>query len=161
MERKKLTLTLLVISVFIGLMPFVISQTSVETYKADFDAKANVSLSENVSKNASLGVAPGSSEGLDFGNLPLQFTRQARKSLEMDASKKSLVIISSSGNASKYMIYNKSHYFEGSKQVEVAFETEDTGYYTGTLHVKTMTPKNELGERWINLRSQLPYWSFL
>lgn len=154
MERNKVALTLITAAAILGLTPFAISETSVDKQVVEFEPKANVSIVSNNSSNVSLGLAPGK-KGLNFGDLPLQSTQRARKTVDLDASDKALVIIKDSGNASEFLRYDEKHYFQGQKEIKIEFETEEPGYYEGDLKLKILTPRNELGKKWIELRSLL------
>lgn len=154
MESNKIALTVISVAALIGAAPFVISQTSVETQNVEFKPQANVTIVDNSTENVSLGVAPGG-EGLDFGQMPLQATKRARKTVKLNSSKKALALTTSSGNISEFLEYEEKIYFEGLKEVEIKFRADEPGYYNGTLRMKILTPKNEVGKKWLDLRSRL------
>ncbi|WEL19276.1 hypothetical protein [Candidatus Nanohalococcus occultus] len=152
-RNKKIIAGLVGLTALVGLVPFVIAETSVETQTVEFNPRANVTSDPvNSSENVSLGVAPGGN-GLNFGELPIRSTKQARKTVELNSDQKALIKISSSGNVSEFLVYNDTVYFEGAEQLEIGFTTLERGYYEGELKMKIMTPRNRIGKKWIELRS--------
>ncbi|MFB6208117.1 MAG: hypothetical protein ABEJ69_02105 [Candidatus Nanohaloarchaea archaeon] len=99
-----------------------------------------------------VGIITGSN--LRFGRLPVGSA--SIKYINITSSKDALVRISATGNISEMLEYDEKFYFQGSERTSIRFNASKAGYYTGKLELKIQTPKNKLGNRWLDLKASLP-----
>lgn len=60
------------------------------------------------------------------------------------------------GNISGTLQYDEKFYFKGARQMRIKFNATEPGYYTGEVRLKIQTPKNALGNRWLDLKASVP-----
>ncbi len=116
--------------------------------------KANATVIEKGNDTQKLGIV--TNPQLRFGSIPEG--SKSIKFLNLDAPRKSLVWIKSSGNISQHLIYNKKNYFQGEKEISIKFNASETGYYVGDVDIHTQAPKNKWGNRWLDIKSRFYPW---
>jgi hypothetical protein len=139
-----------ILAVVIGLTPLLLDETTLDSRTLTFEANATaVNTSGNESVN--LGVATG--DKLNFGRIPAE--GRSQKYFNVKAGKKALIRLETSGNISDQLEYEDKHFFEGKKEVKIAFNPERTGFYSGNVSMKIYTPVNEVGAAWLTLKAKL------
>ena len=145
----KTALTVIGISVLIGLSPFIVEETSVN--KDENVLYSNVTVVNEETVNGTLGLGVTTVKKLDFGEMPttVEYTRK----LNVSAPAMTLLTISVDGNISEIMKYERKHYFQGDREIELTLNSSRPGHYDGNVTVKTLTAENEIGERWLYVKS--------
>lgn len=147
-KTTMIAVSVISVSTLIGLTPFILNQTTLNTQETILETSAEV-ISKNASgENIDLGLKIEKS--LNFGKMPVNVS--AAKTINLTSSKKSSVQVSSTGNISEFLDYDRRSYFEGSRDLEIQMVAEKPGYYAGELVIKTQTPKNKIGETWLELK---------
>ena len=99
--------------------------------------------------NLSIGLAAGS--GLNFGRVIANGMNSTR-TVELTADY-GLARLQPQGNISEFVETDSPVIVENTTEAEVTFVAGNTtGNLTGTMRIKTYTPKNRLGKPWIKLQ---------
>lgn len=149
-RRKLLAAGFFVLAALIGLTPLLLNETALDSRTLTFETNATaVNTSGNESLN--LGVATG--EKLNFGRIPTE--GRSQKYFNVNAGKKALIRLETTGNISEQLDYDRKHFFEGKKEVDIIFNPERPGFYNGNVSMKIYTPVNEVGAAWLELKAKL------
>lgn len=146
----KTALTIIGISMLIGLSPVLVEYSSVNTSTIEFKANATV-IDQTPDEGGNLTLGVNAEREMAYGEMPINVS--TTKILNMTASDGyAYLVVSSNGNISEKLFYNKYNYFNGSKEFNMRFKSGQPGFYSGTVRIKTMTPRNELGAAWLDLK---------
>lgn len=149
---NKIALPVIILSISVGASPFLANEFLVEEeeqFSQEMSAKV---ISEEVVQNGTrVGVDPGTN--LNFGEIETGIG--VTKYLEYESSGENrLVSIELSGNLSEKINLTEKQFIDGKKDIPIAFKSEEPGFYSGELTLKTETPNGELGERWLEFKSR-------
>jgi hypothetical protein len=150
-EMNRVSLMALIIVVgsgLIGATPFLLNHTSVETAQQEFNASVNI---VNDSDNRGLGI--NADRNLDFGRL--KTGANATKFVNISIGKKSVLKISSEGNISEVLEYEKLRYVQGDEEIELEAKGREVGKYNGTVRLDFDIPRNKIGEYWLYIEYKL------
>lgn len=150
---NKLAGTVILVSVVLGASPFIADELLVEQNQVmDMNMSASVVSSNNTStEQLRAGVDTG--QNMDFGEVSADV--DITKFLNINAGDQRVgVAIDTQGNITDRLEYRQSQVVEGDQQIEVKFVPgEEKAYYTGKIQVKTLTPQNSIGQKWLQIRS--------
>lgn len=149
-RKKAFTAVVAVAAIFLGLSPFLLDETTVETRTLTFEANGTA-LNTSGNQTIDLGVATG--EGLSFGRIPVE--GQSTKYFNIAAGKKALLYLDAEGNISEQLDYEPQHFFQGEKEVDLVFDPENVGFYEGNVSININVPENEVGATWLALKAEL------
>lgn len=144
---NRLALAVVLISTVAGLGLATQDLTHVKTQKLSFHANATV---VNQTGNSTKDIGIVANREFRFGSLPT--SSSSIKFFKLDAPRKSIVLISSTGNISRYLKHETLLYFKGKKRVSVHFNATKPGFYNGGITVKTWVPEDRWGSKWVELR---------
>lgn len=107
----------------------------------------------NVSGNGTVNLGIATGEKLNFGRIPVD--AKSTKYFQIDAREKALLIVNAEGNISQALEFEKIHYFEGNKEADIVFDPQTPDHFEGNVTVTINTAENEVGARWLDLKSKL------
>lgn len=142
---------LLVIAGAIAVSPFIIDGVMVQEESFSLNASANITSPNSTD----LGVNSDGGGTLAFPRMSTEMNATRAINVSGIEGEPSLVRINSEGNISEYLKYEKTHYFNGTKQIEVEMVPNQTGYFEGQVKANVEVPKEEGGDKWLELKSQL------
>jgi len=148
-QKKTLASIVIGASILIGLSPFLADKTLAQTSTSTFNANATATGEGNSTER--LGVVTGSK--LQFGKIPVGSA--STKFVVVNASQETDVSISSDGNISDSLEFKKSLKVQGSEEIPVTFNATESGFYTGSISLKTTRPKGSIGKKWLEIKSSL------
>ena len=99
------------------------------------------------SENLSVGIATG--QGMSYGRFNADVNKT--RSLNLSTDSLTLVTVSTEGNISESLHYERKHLFEGRKMIEVKMEGNKTGYYEGEISLQIKNAENQLSEKWLEI----------
>jgi len=150
MEMDKKSAVIAVSALIVGLSPFIIEFSSIDDFDVGYNATANVT-NTTPTNSQTLGIVTG--QNLEFGRLPVGTA--SVKYINISSSKPALMNIDASGNISEHLEFNRQTTFQGDERTSLRFNASEPGYYEGVVSMKIQTPKNQIGEIWLDLKSRL------
>lgn len=147
-----LAASIIILSLIVGATPFIVEAHSVE--KNQISLNTNMTVSNQTPEqggNLTVGIASGNN--MFYGRLAPNVG--STKSVNISSgSGYTYLRINVTGNISDQMNYKEYHYFNGTKSVDIGARASEPGYYEGTVNFKTMTPRNSIGQAWLDLKSK-------
>lgn len=126
------------------------AESNINEQQFTFAASANVTAPAD---NMTIGVDAG--RNLDFGVVTAK--NSVRKTVNISAPQQTLMTITATGNITPLLEFDGTHYFTGTKEVEITLNTtaDDAGYYTGNVTMTAQTASNRAAQRWLAIKSRL------
>lgn len=143
--------TIVGVSILVGLSPVLVEATSVNQNSVDMNASIHI-LNQTARQGGNLSLGVNANQNLNYGRAPINVS--TTKIINITADESVYLKIDSSGNISDILYYDEYQYFNGTKQVNLRARSKEPGNYSGTVVFKTMTPRNILGERWLQLKKE-------
>lgn len=149
---NKIAVPIIVLSIGLGASPFLADHFFVDKEEQfSQNMTANV-ISGQIEENGTrVGVNPGSN--LDFGDIETGIGITKYLNYNSTGAER-LVRLETDGNISDNLNVAENQFVEGSAELSVAFMAEEPGFYSGNLTLKTLTPEGNLGETWLDIKSQ-------
>lgn len=148
---NRIAIAVILLSVAVGASPFIADETLVEKNQViSMNMSATVVQANNsTAESIQAGVNPG--KNMEFGEVPKDV--EVTKFLEVSSGGgKIMLSIEAEGNITQHLTYKELQTIEGEERVDIKFTPSELGYYNGHLTVKTIVPKNSLGEKWLEIR---------
>lgn len=147
---KKTTIVaaaVILVSAGLGATPFALDHFTTDTREDTFTTAIKVIPDGN---NTSIGLA--ASHNLNFGAYETE--ANVTKFVKMNTGNYTVLsTLEAEGNITEFITYPDKVYFQGVKRIPVKANPQKVGYYTGNVTVKTQIPKNEVGKKWLKLKS--------
>lgn len=145
--RKTTLLTALIVAIsgLIGATPFLIEQTSIDSYEQSMNSSVVVIESAN---DEALGI--NADRNLDFGRL--KPGTNATKFVNISVGKKSLLNMKARGNISEVLEYQEKIYLQEERKIELEANGREPGNYSGVVDMEFEIPDNRLGRYWLDLK---------
>ena len=145
-RKNKIAGGVIILAFLIGLTPYLVENTLVETNLQSFNASANVTEYTNQSEAGIL-----TERSLEFGRMT-QGTGVA-KFFNFTAEEPILVEVSSKGNISDKLDYPRATHFRGQDRIEIHFLSDEPGYYEGQVQLEISTSGSPVGQRWMEAKA--------
>lgn len=138
-----MTAAVILISAFLGVMPLVVDEYSIEKASSSYNTSVKVLES---SSNQSLGI--NADRNLKFGRIISG--SNATKSINMTVGKKSLVTVETEGNISEVLKNKQMIYFKGQRKLDLEVKGRNPGFYSGEITLSFDIPRDKIGEIWLD-----------
>lgn len=147
MESKKVIAIIGILTVLLIGGPVIANKTLLHHRELNIGMTAQVLKS---GKNITAGVDVG--PNLNFGKISKG--SNITKFINISAKGNYVGKVKAEGNISKHLKYDRTIRGEGKEKIPLEMIGSDPGNYTGNLKLEVDIPKNEFGEKWMNIKQK-------